>query len=215
MPVQGDILAAAGEMTPEGSVADRIHHVNRRTASDPGDDLVDRLVNGDQAAWNGFVERYSRVIYGAIYKVLGARGRPSDDDAVDVAQDVFVRICKDDFRLLKRYDPERAAITTWLTVVSTSVTKDFLRKKRAINVPLDDLPAEVVSVAPVLPEEKLQFPEGLLSPRQTLVLQMLFEQDLDVSEVAEILEIDPQTVRSTQHKALVKLRKVYGETRIE
>ncbi len=214
MPVRGDILAA-GDMTPEGSVTDRIYYVSRSTASDPGDDLVARLVRGDQSAWNGFVQRYSRVIYGAIYKVLSARGRASDDDAVDVAQDVFVRICKDDFRLLKRYEPERSAITTWLTVVSTSVTKDYLRKKRAVNVPLDEMPAELVSVAPVMPEEKLQFPEGLLSPRQTLVLQMLFEQDLDVSEVAEILEIDPQTVRSTQHKALVKLRKIYGETRSE
>lgn len=207
-------------MTPDGAVAGQEAHVNesrgtRPTGRDTGGDLVDRLVTGDEGAWHAFVERYNRVIYGAIYKVLGARGVPSEDDAVDCAQDVFVRICKDEFRLLKRYDPARAAITTWLTVVATSTTKDFLRKRRAVNVPLDDMPTEITAVDPVMPVEKLKFPDGLLSPRQAMVLEMIFEQDLDVAEAAEILGIDPQTVRSTQHKALVKLRKLYGERREE
>lgn len=203
-------------MPPDGAGAGRnkpVSDLGNRGDRDAGDDLVARLAGGDESAWHGFVERYSRVIYGAVYKVLGARGPASEDDAVDCAQDVFVRICKDDFRLLKRYDPARAAITTWLTVVATSTTKDFLRKRRAINVPLDEMPTEIASVDPVMPSEKLTFPEGLLSPRQAMVLEMIFEQDLDVAEVAEMLGVDPQTVRSTQHKALVKLRKLYGDKR--
>jgi RNA polymerase sigma-70 factor (ECF subfamily) len=35
---------------------------------------------------------------------------------------------------------------------------------------------------------------------------MLYDRDMDVAEVAVALGIDPQTVRSAHHKAMVKLR---------
>ena len=35
---------------------------------------------------------------------------------------------------------------------------------------------------------------------------MIYEKDLDVAEIAAALGIDPQTVRSTHHKAMLKLR---------
>jgi hypothetical protein len=34
----------------------------------------------------------------------------------------------------------------------------------------------------------------------------LYDRDMDVSEVAFALAIDPQTVRSAHHKAMIKLR---------
>ena len=39
---------------------------------------------------------------------------------MDAAQDVFVRLCAGDFRLLKTYDPARASLATWLAVVARS-----------------------------------------------------------------------------------------------
>jgi RNA polymerase sigma-70 factor (ECF subfamily) len=35
---------------------------------------------------------------------------------------------------------------------------------------------------------------------------MLYERDMEVAEIAETLGVDPQTVRSTHHKAMLKLR---------
>jgi RNA polymerase sigma-70 factor (ECF subfamily) len=35
---------------------------------------------------------------------------------------------------------------------------------------------------------------------------MLYDREMDVAEVAAALGIDPQTVRSAHHKAIVKLR---------
>ncbi len=54
--------------------------------------------------------------------------------------------------------------------------------------------------------EHIKLPDELLSPRQKLVLTMLYERDMDVTEVAKSLGVDPQTVRSTHHKAMLKLR---------
>ena len=42
---------------------------------------------------------------------------------------------------------------------------------------------------------------------------MLYERDLDVAEVAKILGVDPQTVRSTHHKAMLKLRDHFATER--
>ena len=52
---------------------------------------------------------------------------------------------------------------------------------------------------------------GLLTERQTLILKCLYDEERDVAEVAVLLKIDAQTVRSTHHKALLRLRAHFGE----
>jgi RNA polymerase sigma-70 factor (ECF subfamily) len=54
--------------------------------------------------------------------------------------------------------------------------------------------------------EKLKLPDALLSPRQREILAMLYDREMDVAEIARALGIDPQTVRSAHHKAMLKLR---------
>ena len=46
----------------------------------------------------------------------------------------------------------------------------------------------------------------MLSPRQREILTMLYDREMEVAEIAAALGIDPQTVRSAHHKAMVKLR---------
>ena len=170
--------------------------------------LLERLFDGDGSAWSRFVERYAAVIFAAVRRRLVPAGRA--DDSEDVAQDVFLRLCARDFRLLRNYDPAKAKISTWLTVVATSSAIDHLRRQKAPGVPLDVVPERKLSVEPKLPE-KVKIPPDLLSPRQALVIEMLYRKEMEVAEVAEALEIDPQTVRSTHHKALTKLRAHFQE----
>jgi RNA polymerase sigma-70 factor (ECF subfamily) len=166
------------------------------------------LVGGDKAAWDGFVRTHARLILAAVRPLA-----TSESEAEDLAQDVFVRLCKDEFRLLKTYDPGRAALSTWLTIVARSTARDGLRRKRAPQVALEDAPEAAIAVDPVEPARPLPIPEGLLSPRQKEVLAMLYDKDMDVAEVAQALGVDPQTVRSMHHKALVKLRAHFGPER--
>jgi DNA-directed RNA polymerase specialized sigma24 family protein len=171
--------------------------------------LVRRLIAGEAAAWAEFVAGYSAAIYGAVINTLRKAGYGADD-STDVAQDVFVRLCKDNYHLLRQFDPLRASLKTWLGVVSSSTTIDHLRRLRGHTLPLDDVPEPVLGVEPRLPE-RILVPSGLLSDRQALVLRLLYERDMDAAEVAKLLGIDSQTVRSTHHKALVKLRKYFAE----
>ena len=163
--------------------------------------LPDALFDGDSNAWQGFVRRYGGLIVAAVRGIA-----PTPGEVEDLTQDVFVRLCKDRFRLLRSYDPARAALSTWLTIVARSTARDALRRRRADSVPIENVPEAQLAVAPVEPVQKLKLPEALLSPRQREILGMLYDREMDVAEVARALQIDPQTVRSAHHKAMLKLR---------
>ncbi len=168
------------------------------------DRLLDRLVTGDKAAWDLFVVRYTAVVFAAVQRRLAPFGRR--DDVEDVIQDVFVKLCARDYRVLKTYDSARAKLTTWLTVVASSTAIDHLRRQKTANRPIDSVPEAELSVDPPADPVRIKIPDGLLSPRQALVLEMLYKREMEVAEAAEALGVNPQTVRSMHHKALTKLR---------
>jgi RNA polymerase sigma-70 factor (ECF subfamily) len=165
------------------------------------DGLPDALLRGEKAAWDAFVRRYGGLVVAAVRGVASVYG-----DVEDLTQDVFVRLCKDDFRLLRSYDPGRASLSTWITIVARSTARDGLRRRRAESVPIDAVPEAQLAIDPVEPVEKLKLPDALLSPRQREILAMLYDREMEVAEIARALGIDPQTVRSAHHKAMLKLR---------
>ena len=165
------------------------------------DSLPEPLLRGEKAAWDAFVRRYGGLVVAAVRGVAMMHA-----DIEDLSQEVFVRLCKDDFRLLRSYDPSRASLSTWITIVARSTARDGMRRRRADAVPLEAVPEAQLAVDPVEPVEKLKLPEALLSPRQREILAMLYDREMDVAEIARALGIDPQTVRSAHHKAMVKLR---------
>ena len=166
------------------------------------------LLGGDKAAWDQFVARFAPIIYAAIRRAFAAAAWRFDDSE-DVFQDVFLRLSRDNFRLLRNYDPARAVLSTYLTIVSRSVALNAMRRKRLTLEPLEAA-GDVAAEAPP-PPEPLQFPPDLLTPRQRLIMAMTYEDDLDASEIAAKSHVNPQTVRSTRHKALQRLREYFGD----
>ncbi len=170
---------------------------------------IARLVAGDKVTWDAFVARYAGVVHAGVGAVLRRAGRPPTELA-DLVQDVFVRLCKDDCRMLRQYDPARASLVTWLTVVSRSVALDAMRRKYVPQVGIDDAPESAFAVSP-RESAKISIPPGLLTPRQAVVLSLLYDRDMDPAEVAQHLGVDVQTIRSTHHKALTRLRQHFRE----
>ncbi len=172
-----------------------------RGAGLPQEQPVAALLRGENGAWQAFVRRYAGLVAAA---VRGIAREPADIE--DLAQEVFLRLCRNDFRLLRSYDPARAGLSTWITIVARSTARDALRRHRPMAVPIDAVPEGLLAVEPVEPVRKLKLPEALLSPRQREILAMLYDRDMEVADMAAALGIDPQTVRSTHHKAMLKLR---------
>lgn len=181
----------------------------RSPVKDDAHDLA-KLVAGDKAAWKRFVARYAPVIYAAVQRRLARAARDGEVD--DVAQDVFVRLCAKDFRLLRTYDPSRARLSTWLTVIASSAAVDHLRRRPKSSTSLDQVPEAALAAEPKVVEQ-VKIPPDLLSPRQGLILELLYQKEMDVSEVAAFLGIESQTVRSMHHKALTKLRAYFQDDR--
>ena len=162
---------------------------------------LDALLRGEKEAWGRFVRRYAGLVVAAVRGVAREAG-----EVEDLTQEVFLRLCKDDFRLLRGYDPARAGLSTWITIVARSTARDAMRRYRPLSVPIEAVPEGRLAIDPIEPVPKLKLPEALLSPRQRQILTMLYDRDMEVSEVATALGIDPQTVRSAHHKAMIKLR---------
>lgn len=170
---------------------------------------ISRLVLGDKDEWDAFVDLYSPVVYSAVRKTyLAYAGSAVEADVDDAAQEVFVKLVRNDFGVLGSYSPAKSSLVTWLTVIARNTTIDGLRKRRIRTVPLDD-ERDDEAVPPAPPPTPVEIPRGLLSPRQELVLGLFFDRGLDVKEIAVLLGVKEQTVRSARHKALNKLRKYF------
>ena len=177
------------------------------------DDFLRQCFDGHSWAWDAFVARYAPAILTTVQHILRTYSSTAPAQrAEDIVQDVFVRLIDRDFRLLRTYDPSRASLKTWLTIVARSTAIDALRHKRLATIPLDQAPSVELSSSD--PDESSiateALPPGLLTPRQRLVLQLLFDREMSPEEVAELLGISTQTVRSAKHKAIQRLREHFG-----
>jgi RNA polymerase sigma-70 factor (ECF subfamily) len=81
---------------------------------------VRRARNGDQEAFRGIVEAYSRPLWRAAFRVLG-----DGASAEDAVQDAFLRA----WRALDRFD-EQAELSTWLYRIAVNAAIDHRRERR-------------------------------------------------------------------------------------
>jgi RNA polymerase sigma-70 factor (ECF subfamily) len=171
---------------------------------------LDALVRGDKAGWDAFVDRYMPVVLSAISRAFSARGLNDEDEIRDTVQDVFVRLVKDDYQLLRSYDPDRASLPTWLTIVARSKAIDVVRSRQRGPRPVEEDVDRLAAPEAAEPTEIPEIPPGLLTARQRLILRLLFDENKDVPEIAALLQVTHQTVRSSKHKAVSRLREHFG-----
>ncbi|HYD02335.1 MAG TPA: sigma-70 family RNA polymerase sigma factor [Phycisphaerales bacterium] len=84
--------------------------------------LMQGVAAGDPAAVALLYDRFGSLIYRMAYQSL-----PSRDEAEDAVQEVFVRL----WRTSDRYDPTRAALVTWVMLISRRYMVDRLRRSRS------------------------------------------------------------------------------------
>jgi RNA polymerase sigma-70 factor (ECF subfamily) len=103
-----------------------------RHAAEPGSTDADlaRQALGDPEAFAELYRRYRT----RVYWYLRAR-TPSDEDAADVTQQVFVGA----FDRLRQYREDRASFATWLFAIARNAAADFHRRRRP-SVNWDRLP---------------------------------------------------------------------------
>lgn len=83
--------------------------------------LVRRILEGDEQAWQTFVERYAGLIHAVSRRYLHSR---DPDDRRTVFVDVLSSLRRSKLRTYEG----RAALSTWLTLVARTEVMDYLRR---------------------------------------------------------------------------------------
>ncbi len=167
---------------------------------DPGEThipgLIGQCLRNEEGAFRRLVDGHQRYVFSLAFRVLR-----NEDDAWDVAQETFIRVWKH----LPAYDL-RAKFTTWLYTITVRLAADLLKSKnRRQRRFLTSDPEK--SQDPAGAEEDMTFVNrdlaanikalvGKLPPKQQMVFVLRDLQDLTVDEVAQILSMSSNAVKT-------------------
>lgn len=177
------------------------------------DALLARCLRGDEQAWESLVDGLWPVVAGTVWKCIGGARDPHVVD--DVCQDVFVKLCADDFRALRRYAPARGTLERYVAVMSRSAAIDAVRSKGktkhvALSGYLEESLAAPENQAPLIEDWELAAALGTLTAREREVMDCLYRREMSTADTAGELGMAEATVRIHKMAGLDKLRRFFG-----
>ncbi|MBM4108433.1 MAG: sigma-70 family RNA polymerase sigma factor [Phycisphaerae bacterium] len=174
--------------------------------------LMRRVASSDEAA---VAELYDR--FGALVFRMALQAMPTRADAEDAVQEVFVRL----WRTAERYDPDRAALVTWVMLIARRHLVDRLRRTRArvrttgLDASHPGVPSEVGVAAPNLEsQERLRSLErkiAKLPDLQRAVVTRAYFGGQTLRQIGEEMHTPIGTIKSALSRALVRLRETTTE----
>ncbi len=187
------------------------------------DTLVARAKDGDQQAQGKLVQLWYKRIYNFGYKFF-----LDHDLAMEVSQKTFISMCKNLASL-----QDNARFKSWLYKIAVNYCREEVRKKKGSrampfeavwNREAEDSPGwESSASRQDNPDRHLQhlelsdiLQEALLelNPEQREVVVMKEYEGLKFREIAEVLNISENTVKSRMYYGLDGLRKILERKRI-
>ena len=174
--------------------------------------LVQQCLQGDGSAWEELVRRHTRRIFNICYRFTG-----NGTEAEDLSQEVFLRV----YKTLASYRSAHGGFATWMTSVTRNLLIDHYRrtKRDRVTDSLEDaMPVvenkESVARRPdqqvLLGELSSQVQTALtkLSPelREAVILRDL--QQLEYSEIRQVLDVPEGTVKSRINRGRIELARV-------
>lgn len=167
---------------------------------DPG--LLEDCKRGDRLALDTMVRRYERQVFKVAVRMLGNR-----DEAADVTQTVFMKA----FENLHKYDGKRKFFSWIYRIAINESINQLKRRKKAVEL------QEHLGVSSDRPDD--QFESDQMSSdlrwalarltrdqRTVIVLRHFVEHSYD--EIADVLDIEPKTVKSRLYTARQKMRDI-------
>jgi RNA polymerase sigma-70 factor (ECF subfamily) len=164
-------------------------------------ELVRQAKDGDKEAFESLVRRHQSRVFAVAGGILRNR-----EDVEDIAQQVFLKA----YFSLKRFD-QRAAFSTWLYKITVNECWDLLRKRKVrplvLEVDLSEEQARQYQAAEEAADGRPDASERLAArERVEQLLECLEERDrsmlvlkevqgFSVEEIAEVLELNANTVK--------------------
>ncbi len=169
----------------------------------PADELlISRIARGDRLAMQVLFARHHVRIYRFVLRLM------RDEMA---AEDVISEVFLDVWRQASRFEG-RSAVSTWLIAIARFKALSVLRKRREAE--LDDETAHSIEDTSDDPEravqkldkgEKLRECLTALSPEHREIIDLVYYHEKSVQEVAQIVGIPENTVKTRMFYARKKL----------
>jgi RNA polymerase sigma factor (sigma-70 family) len=161
--------------------------------------LVQACRDGDAAAWDVLVERFSRYVYAVVVQAF----RLHDDDAEDVFQDVFTKVYE---RLGGLRDAD--AFRPWLAQITRNACIDKLRAPAREATSADEVEPRDVDESLAQLDEAIAVRDALarLSPECQEILDRFFARDESYRTIGGALGVASGTVASRISRCLAHLR---------
>ena len=177
-------------------------------------DLLQRIATRDEAALAELYDRYSRLVYTIIIRILG-----SPSDAEEVLQETFIRV----WSRVDTYNALLGSPATWLTRIARNRAIDRLRSRRtrgsvaiepAVDAP-DDAPRSGEPVTRDTPETLLEGRTtagavrtalATLTPAQRALIEAAFFEGYTHSELATRFGVPLGTVKTRIRTGLATMR---------
>ncbi|ODU24390.1 MAG: hypothetical protein ABS95_01940 [Verrucomicrobia bacterium SCN 57-15] len=173
------------------------------------EEIIQALADGNDSALNRLIEKYQKPLFAFLYRFL-----QNETDAVDLAQECFVRI----YQHRHNFDSKRR-FTTWMFQIASNLAKDRARwRSRHPEASADaeeNLLAELPSPGAAPDADLLRQETGEAVSRaisklpEDLRLPLILSQYESRShrEIAEILGCSPKAVETRIYRAKQLLRK--------
>lgn len=176
--------------------------------NDPDQELMGRVAANDEEGVAALYDRFGSLVYRMAYQMISKKSEV--DDAV---QEIFVRL----WRSAGRYDPERAALSTWVVLITRRYLVDRLRRARVRIKATVALEEEWVTQGEPPMQEGLAIEdrerfESLMKRIETLpelqriVVTRAYLRGQTLRQIGEELNRPVGTIKSTLSRALVRLR---------
>lgn len=169
-------------------------------------ELIVRACQGDEAAYETLVRQHQEAVFRLAYLFTG-----DADEAEDVAQEAFIAA----HRALPRFDTTRL-LRPWLLRITTNLAHN---RRRSVGRYLNALRRALLAEPPgesTAEAESAQHWESQalweavrrLNTVDQEVIYLRYFMELSVNETAEVLKVEPGTVKSRLSRALERLRGV-------
>jgi RNA polymerase sigma-70 factor, ECF subfamily len=167
-------------------------------------EVIIQAQGGDLGAFRKIVDAHQQFIFRVAYRLV-----QNTSDAEDIVQETFIRLWKN----LHRYKPE-IKLTTWLYKIVTNLSLDELKARRRndqrnISISEDMLLFEKTGADVELLEEEFKNVlvkiSAELTPKQRAVYLLRDTEQLSVEEVAVILDLSADVIKSNLYYARKKV----------
>lgn len=166
--------------------------------------LVSLARAGDRRAFDKLVARYKDKMFALAHRMTGNR-----EEALDILQDTFFAA----FKAIRGFR-EESSFSSWLYRIVSNKSINFIKRRGILSflpfgVSPKDEPTYEMDDAAGRSElsNKIQESISELPPKQKLVFNLRFYDQLSFVEIAEILGKGESTVKTNYQKAVEKLQK--------